>query len=247
MLSINLRGSDRALRIVVTWICRKIYFILFIFSFFNRESLLPAVYDQPNNAATILSRPFSTAYANRAKFIHEFFLAAYVRHAHICTRVQIREVHRRYQRFTRRNIRTDGGAKREKRNSSVEREVDGGRGGGGGSSTSSTWRNEHTHTRAHSHTNTRARGDSKRIAPVTSSFRKWPLSRALEPLENPSRGPPSSVEFGVERESRELLAWLILPAIFPQITRSLVVSQPVNSMWQLIKRVIPVVGYFGWI
>lgn len=81
----------------------------------------------------------------------------------------------------------------------------------------------HTHTRACAHQH----GErlSKRIAPVTSSFRKWSLSRAHSSLSRTlSRGPPSSVEFGVKCESRELLARLILLVIFPEITRPLTLS-----------------------
>lgn len=214
MLSINLRGNDWALRIVVTWICRKICFMLFIFSFFDREFLLP-VYNQPNNTVTILSRLHTRNVRNS---FTEYFLVAYV-HIHESSDTR---VHRRYQRFTRRNIRTDD-AQKEKREggrAAAEREVDGGRGDGGGSSTSSTWRNEHIRVRSHTTCGETFQADrpGNLFLPEVAPFLYSSLSRTLR------EDPPSSVEFGVKRESCELLAWLILPAIFPRITRSLVVT-----------------------
>lgn len=165
MLSINQRGSDWALRIVVTWICRKIYSMLFSFSFFNRESLFP-VYNQSNN------NPLSTAYAKCAKFMF----------TNIFPRIHIHESpDARCTLALPKVYSTDypngrfAGQKREKkrrrRNRATEREIDGGRGGdGGGSSTSSTWRNEHTRVRTRT---PHMRGDFPSGSPrITSSFRK---------------------------------------------------------------------------
>lgn len=104
MLSINLHGSDWALRIVVTWICRKIYSMLFIFSTAN------LFFQYIINLIT--RQRFPLAYAKCAKFIHEYFLVV----TYTYMRVQIRDVHRHYQRFTRRTIRTDDArGKKEKR------------------------------------------------------------------------------------------------------------------------------------
>lgn len=188
---------------------RKIYFMLFIFSFFNQGSpffrCMINLIMQQRSSLDRICRIHSRIFPRRLHI---------QAHTYAYTSLGTRDVRRHYRRFTRRNIRTDDVRSKKRKEKEDEEQQQRGRSTEeeevevGHRLPRRDATNTHARIRIRTHVHVRAGRLFKRIAPVTSSFR--PLSRALEPFENLSRGLPSSVEFGVERESCELLAWLIL-------------------------------------
>lgn len=232
MLGVNLRGNDWALR----GLRKDIFYALYIF-IFQPGSLLP-VYDQPNNAATILSRPHM-----RNSFTN--FSSSFT---HTGARVYMHES--RYEMYT--DItgglldgiseQTMCGAKREKRRRTRNSNREGGR------RRKRRWRwvidfldvTQPTHTRAfaHTYTCTRARGETLHADRPGNLFlpAPFPCTRAFR------KSFEGAAKFRRIRR-RAWITWIIsvaniTPRFCPELC-ALLLSQPVNSMWQLIKRVIP--------
>lgn len=237
MLSINLE-NDWALR----GLQKDIFYALYIF-IFQPGSLLP-VYDQPNNAATSLDRIceiHSRIFPRRSHTqAHTYTYASLDTK---CTQTLPKVYSTEYpnRRCAGQKEKREGG-----RGAATEREVDGGRRGGGGSSTSSTWRNEHT--RVHSHT-VHARGETLQADRPGNLFlpAPFPCARAFR------KSFERAAKFRRIRR-RAWITWIISAAnitsrFCPELC-VLSLSQPVNSMWQLIKRVIPwlnILVEFKWL
>lgn len=198
ILSINERGSDWALYSCNVNLQKNVYFMLLIFSFFNRESpyfqgMINLITRQRSSRPHMRTVRNSFTNFSLTESVHTY-IHIYI-HTHTYTRAEIYEMYTDVTKGLLDGIseQTMLGAKREKRrrtrNEAAEREVDGGRGGGGGSSTSSTWRNEPTHTRAFAlHTPYMRAGRLTLQADRPGNLflpEVAPFSCILEPFENP--------------------------------------------------------------